>query len=96
MLMSEQPSTGVEHVERIEKALEEIDHLGYVKVEECPHGIADVRVQVAEDMKNALINNGEFAQFHGAGYVGHHINFEEQFVDLRSVDRDTDGRGDSQ
>jgi len=81
---------GIDHVERVEEALEEIDHLRYVEVQQCPYGFADVRVRVAEDMKNALINNGEFAQFHGAGYVGHHINFEEQFVDLRSVDTDTE------
>jgi len=73
------------HVQRIKDALKEIDHLKYVDVSECPYPAADVRVQVAEDMKNALVNNGEFAQFHGAGYVGHHVDFEKRLIDLRSV-----------
>jgi cytochrome c556 len=78
------------HVQRIKDVLEEIDHLRYVEVTECPYDAADVRVQVADHIENALVNNGEFAQFHGAGYVGHHVNFERQSIDLRSIESDTD------
>jgi len=82
-------SNSIDHVERIGKALEEIDHLRYVEVTEPPYPQADVRVQVADRMENALINNGEFAQFHDAGYVGYHVEFEKQFVDLRYLHTET-------
>ena len=73
------------HVETIKDALEEINHLEYVEVLQPPYDAADVRVQVADHMENALVNNGEFAQFHAAGYVGHHVDFEKQFIDLRGM-----------
>jgi len=80
----------IDHVERIREALEEIDHLQYVDVFETPYKAGDVRVQVADRMENALINNGEFAQFHNAGYVGLHVDFEEKFIDLRAINGGND------
>ena len=88
-------TTDTEHVKRIEEALEKIEHLRYVEVFECPYPQADVRVRVADHVENALINNGEFAQFHSAGYVGHHIEFEKQFIDLRYLHSETERSGDS-
>lgn len=95
MSASETSAGGMEHVERVEEALEEIDHLRYVDVSEAPYDAADVRVQVADHMENALVNNGEFAQFHRHGYVGHHVEFEKRFIDLRYADTDTSQDGDS-
>lgn len=79
-----------EHVERICEALAEINHLDYVEVEALEDGVADVRVRNADRMENALVNNGEFAAFHDAGYVGHHADYDEEFIDLRKLDGDSD------
>lgn len=72
------------HIERVEKALSEIDHLEYSEVEKPPKDDdADVRVRVAGDVENSIVNNGEWAQFHRAGYLGHHIDYDEEYIDLR-------------
>lgn len=83
--------TDTDHVERIRDALEDINHLQYVDVFETPYEGGHVRVQVADRMENALVNNGEFSQFHAAGYVGLHVDFEEQYIDLRAMDSENDG-----
>lgn len=87
---------GINHVQRVEEALEEIHHLEYVEVTECPYDEADVRVENAEHMENALINNGMFAQFHQAEYVGHHVNHRKEFIDLRYIGAGTERSGGEQ
>jgi len=65
-------------------------HLQYVTVEEAEYDAAAVRVRDNGTASNPLVNNGEFALFHRLGYVAHHVDYRERFIDLRYI-RGEDG-----
>lgn len=90
--MSESASSeaGVQHVDRVEEGLAEMRHLQYVTVEEAEYDAAAVRVRDNGTASNPLVNNGEFALFHRLGYVAHHVDYRERFIDLRYI-RGEDG-----
>jgi hypothetical protein len=81
---------GVQHVDRVEEGLAEMRHLQYVTVEEAAYDAAAVRVRDNGTASNPLVNNGEFALFHRLGYVAHHVDYRERFIDLRYLG-ETDG-----
>lgn len=75
----------IDHANRVKEGLEEMDHLQYVTVEETPYDAAEVRVRDDGTASNPLVNNGMFALFHRLEYVAHHVDYRENFTDLRYI-----------
>lgn len=77
------------HVERVRDALSDLygsqSPKNIVEEPDSDDDLADVRVRNRDRMENALFPNGEWAAFHGAGYVACHVDCDEEYVDLREV-----------